>query len=143
MDPHDPSCPPPHLPFNFKRKKNLKCLACPTGGQARLQVGQAVLFQPPVVGPLSVQSLLQPVVHLPAGGREVGQVQRPGHAAGLQRPPEDEDHRSGGAGRGNVLWKTQRLVGRWSLRRRVQIGFCNTEICRSHNPDQSTVIRFS
>lgn len=80
------------------------------------------------MGPLSVQSLLQPVVHLPAGGREAGQVQRPGHAAGLQRPPEDEDHRSGGAGRGNghVLSKT------WDGSR-LDSGFCNTEICRSHS----------
>lgn len=41
---------------------------------------------------MSVQSLLQPVVHLPASRRTIGQVKEPGHAAGVQRPPEDEDH---------------------------------------------------
>lgn len=72
-----------------------KCIACPhypTGGQASLQDGQAVLFQPPAVGSLSVQSLLQPVVHLPAGCCATGQVEKPCHAAGIQHSSEDEDH---------------------------------------------------
>lgn len=66
--------------------------ADPTGDQASIQDGKALLLQPSTVGPMSVQSLLQPVVHLPASRRTIGQVKEPGHAAGVQRPPEDEDH---------------------------------------------------
>lgn len=70
----------------------------PTGGEAGVQDGQAVLLQPPAVGPLPVQPLLQPVVHLPASGCAAGKVQEPRHAPGVQRPAENEDQRGGGAG---------------------------------------------
>lgn len=87
-----------------KRKKASKvCSPAPTGDQAGLQDGQALLHQPSAVGALPVQPLLQPVVHLPARRRPPGQVQEPRHAAGLQRAAEDEDHRGGGAGRGECL----------------------------------------
>lgn len=69
-----------------------------TGSQASLQDGEAFLLQPAAVGPLSVQPLLQPVVHLPASSHATGQVEEPSHAAGVQRPAEDESHRGGGAG---------------------------------------------
>lgn len=63
-----------------------------TGDQAGVQGGEALLLQPDAVGPLFVQPLLQPVVHLPPSGRAAGQVQTPRNAAGVQRAAEDEVH---------------------------------------------------
>lgn len=49
------------------QRVHLTCArTAPIGGQARIQDGKAFLLQPASVGPLSVQSLLQSVVYLPA-----------------------------------------------------------------------------
>lgn len=61
-----------------------------TGSEAGLQVSETLLFKPSAVGPLSFQSLLQHVVHLPPGSRTTLQVQKPCHAASIQRLAEDE-----------------------------------------------------
>lgn len=75
------------------QRVHLTCArTAPIGGQARIQDGKAFLLQPASVGPLSVQSLLQSVVHLPASSCTDGQVKDPGNAAGVQHPAKDEDH---------------------------------------------------
>lgn len=65
------------LLVNVSRSSSLsnhECPPCPTGDQARVQDGEAFPRRPSAVGPLPVQSLLQPVVHLPANGCATLQV---------------------------------------------------------------------
>lgn len=87
------------------QRVHLTCArTAPIGGQALIQDGKAFLLQPASVGPLSVQSLLQSVVHLPASSCTDGQVKDPGNAAGVQHPVEDENHWGGDTGWGTFTF---------------------------------------